>query len=405
LPAEEEYEEFVRTLFEHGADSNPRWDADGRTPLTHAVSVGCEAIVKLLLEYGSDPNGPNRSGETPLWLARFEGYERIEALLLEAGAIPGPELDDIETTPLTRAAARGDESCIWDLLGSEINTNRKDNEGNSALWHANYWGRKDIVQILLAENADPTGVLDGEDIPRGDFTSLIYPGSYFEGRDIWDEALERLLSDSDDAGAIEDVSNADPRVNLDALELASSSSDCESEASVITPVFMKVPRKYLDPRTLDGYGYKNCHWEHIVSQSSPGQSTDFMKRDRDVNELHLRRKYSTLSLRNSSHCSGCATCSTTQPLTTLCSEIGVSASLGGSLTYSRWLTKILPGGLKCDISYERSGPRKAGMFHSTKTAYTYEEGVGALINYMYSERRARERRRRERRRKRTQDYN
>jgi hypothetical protein len=91
-------------------------DTNGRTPLLWAVVKGHEAVVKLLLEKGTELETKDKDyGQTPLFLAAGNGHEAVVKLLLEKGA-------EIETkansgqTPLSLAAEQGHEAVVKLLL-------------------------------------------------------------------------------------------------------------------------------------------------------------------------------------------------------------------------------------------------------------------------------------------------
>ena len=67
-------------------DVNLNDDSEGRTPLSGATAMGHEAIVKLLLVRGAQPDLEDKSGQTPLSRA-IEGHNlAIVQLLLSQGA-------------------------------------------------------------------------------------------------------------------------------------------------------------------------------------------------------------------------------------------------------------------------------------------------------------------------------
>ncbi|EFN87525.1 ankyrin repeat domain-containing protein 54 [Harpegnathos saltator] len=74
----------VKELLENDVTPNNH-DAQGRTPLHHAVCRGYTEIVSLLLGYGADPNQRDRIGNTPLHLAAVTSKISIVTLLLAAG--------------------------------------------------------------------------------------------------------------------------------------------------------------------------------------------------------------------------------------------------------------------------------------------------------------------------------
>lgn len=89
------------------------------TPLSNAAAKGQIEIVKLLLEYGADPNLPEE-GIAPqgkaLYSAVYGGHHEVARLLLEKGAYPSPEVES-SADALTIAMLNKDEKMI-DLLCS-----------------------------------------------------------------------------------------------------------------------------------------------------------------------------------------------------------------------------------------------------------------------------------------------
>jgi len=79
---------MTRDLLKRGVDVNIR-NSEGETALFKAVSAGDSGTVKLLLDYGADPNVPETGfGVTPLMIAARDGRVRIVKLLLDHGADP-----------------------------------------------------------------------------------------------------------------------------------------------------------------------------------------------------------------------------------------------------------------------------------------------------------------------------
>jgi len=100
---------FIRTLLEIGADANPA-EHSGFPPLIAALSCsrshpGAPArsdtleIMKLLLDFGADPNQRGLNDYTPLHMAVSERNVGAVRLLLDAGANPRlrTRIDDCET--------------------------------------------------------------------------------------------------------------------------------------------------------------------------------------------------------------------------------------------------------------------------------------------------------------------
>ncbi len=82
--------DFIKKLFEAAARQHPALinapDRAGRTPLGTAVAQGDLALIKLLLELGTDPNRGDGQGRTPLAIAAWQGDAKIVELLLKHGA-------------------------------------------------------------------------------------------------------------------------------------------------------------------------------------------------------------------------------------------------------------------------------------------------------------------------------
>jgi len=110
--------DFIRTLLELGADPNAPAD-DGFPPLIAALTctrdvaggprrTDVDAIVRLLLASGADPNQRGINDYTALHMAVAERNALAVQLLLDAGADPDlrTRIDDCET-PLEMARAAG----------------------------------------------------------------------------------------------------------------------------------------------------------------------------------------------------------------------------------------------------------------------------------------------------------
>lgn len=76
--------ELIRLLLEYGADPNDSGWCN-RPVLVAAILDECFNVVKLLLHKGADPKHPDERGRTPLFLARKKGDEDTVNLLLEHG--------------------------------------------------------------------------------------------------------------------------------------------------------------------------------------------------------------------------------------------------------------------------------------------------------------------------------
>lgn len=152
---------IVRLLLAEGANLKAV-DADGRTALILAISVGDAELVPILLDNGADPSLPDRSKRGPL--EHGIAAERVDVVraLLGHGASPTALMSDGQT-PLSMAASRGVPEVAEALLVHGANVNAKDRDGQTPLMKAVLgWSdkgsmnrRRGTVALLLRAGADP----------------------------------------------------------------------------------------------------------------------------------------------------------------------------------------------------------------------------------------------------------
>ncbi|KAJ5396247.1 uncharacterized protein N7487_010550 [Penicillium crustosum] len=138
-------------------------------PTALACIYGHEPIVRLLLEYGVDPNSGgswlrstardiNRDDEgCPLILAAGRGHEDIVQLLLDYGVPPGVEfvrIDGLDISPLSVAVRYGHLSLVklFVSLGSDVHIGAW--LGANILTTAAERGHYEVVRFLLEPNPD-----------------------------------------------------------------------------------------------------------------------------------------------------------------------------------------------------------------------------------------------------------
>lgn len=162
LAVEKGQSALVARMLDFGSNVNAP-DADGVTPLEHAILRGELALVKTLVTHGADLNKPGNGARTPLFLACkapeiTDGKLRAEivAFLLQAGA--DPEIADPATklTPLHAAvlSATGKET-VAALLKYPLNKDAPDDEGSAPIFYAVAKTAPDILRALLDAGADP----------------------------------------------------------------------------------------------------------------------------------------------------------------------------------------------------------------------------------------------------------
>jgi uncharacterized protein len=88
----------VHELLDRGADPNAWASGSLRVqPLHSAVSASHEAVARLLVERGADPDQPQDGGYTPLHAAAQNGLSELCDFLIASGADPRALTEDILT--------------------------------------------------------------------------------------------------------------------------------------------------------------------------------------------------------------------------------------------------------------------------------------------------------------------
>ncbi|KAK2812006.1 hypothetical protein FQN50_001714 [Emmonsiellopsis sp. PD_5] len=166
-----------------------KWTGGEATPLHIAAEGKSEAVMKVLLESGMDPNvTTDEYYFTPLHYAMTSTEDggvncKLAKLLIDAGGDPNLR-DDMGWTSLHLAVERCDVEIIKLLLDNGAALTPKTEKGDTPLRLAVRLGRKEAVTLLLERGADPflgdgmctaTEWLNGHpvpDLPRFDTRSL-----------------------------------------------------------------------------------------------------------------------------------------------------------------------------------------------------------------------------------------
>ena len=208
---EENWGELKR-LLAAGANPNARggrasWMDEGKTALMFAAWAHApNAVIKLLLDAGTDVNATDRGGRTALKLAQqgaLGNAASITKLLLDAGADVNVASDSGQT-PLLGAAAYGEVESVKLLLAAGADVNALDEKNRTPLiWAIDYGASREIVKLLLATGADINNVIDKD----ATLLSALGTGSYKEG---YPEIAKTLLA----AGANPNVADEDGETAL-----------------------------------------------------------------------------------------------------------------------------------------------------------------------------------------------
>jgi ankyrin repeat protein len=179
---------IVLVLLQHLADPDLQ-DIHGQTALMWAVGLGQEVCVRALLRAKANTELLDEDGRTPLLLAEAQGYTAIANLIRQHTAPPQPaaaspaappdagepislpveifhsakrgELQNsFGATALMAAAGAGQGACVQALLQAKANTELLDNNGDTALKHAQRQGHTAVAGLIrrhLAAAASSSG--------------------------------------------------------------------------------------------------------------------------------------------------------------------------------------------------------------------------------------------------------
>jgi ankyrin repeat protein len=144
------------------AGGDPNGNPDGnarhllnRTPLCFAANSGQADGVRLLLQFGANPNKEGRFRMTALW--EGSGYPRIVALLLRKGADPNAGSMFSCDHPLICAARAKSIESMRLMLVHGGDASRVDFDGRNVLHHALRNTSAECCRELLAHGADACG--------------------------------------------------------------------------------------------------------------------------------------------------------------------------------------------------------------------------------------------------------
>ncbi len=123
-------------------------DERSLSPLHMAAFNGNTDVVKLLLEHGATLDAKDAEGKTPLLHACTGPFAETVEVLIAAGADVNTKEATEAFTPLMMAAGIGHIEVVKVLLKHKADKDVLDNDGDSALQHAQNSGHTAIVEIL-----------------------------------------------------------------------------------------------------------------------------------------------------------------------------------------------------------------------------------------------------------------
>jgi hypothetical protein len=152
---------IVKLLLDHGANPNQR-DNERYTPLYRAaMERNNAAIIRLLIQRGAnvdaktDPMRSYEVGLTPLHIAvNRNSIENVRALV-DTGRAKVNVKSSIGNTPLHVAAEDAEHTIVQFLIDRGAHVNVKNSRGWTPLHVAAFSGRTNVVKILLDNGAIP----------------------------------------------------------------------------------------------------------------------------------------------------------------------------------------------------------------------------------------------------------
>ncbi|KFA49812.1 hypothetical protein S40293_10015 [Stachybotrys chartarum IBT 40293] len=138
----------VELLLDHRANPNSTWHPRGVTPLGLAAEVGDVGSVGMLMRHGADPKALDSQGGPPLLIAMKQKDDAMARLMIE-----GVSLSKMSEL-LCVAVSLRNKKTVDLVLSHEVNTDFKDDMGQSPLLIAVEEGLEDIAERLLEAKAD-----------------------------------------------------------------------------------------------------------------------------------------------------------------------------------------------------------------------------------------------------------
>jgi len=102
----EHSKDIIRLLLDYGADPNITEEVQGQSPLMIAAYYNHPKIVSLLMEQGADTQLSDKEGRTALDIAQAQGNDEIVSLLMSAPGTEGGRETDTQKRPDLRERTR-----------------------------------------------------------------------------------------------------------------------------------------------------------------------------------------------------------------------------------------------------------------------------------------------------------
>ena len=128
-------------------------DAQGLTPLDRAFDSGHMAVAEMMLRQELMDQSESLKGSTPLHRAAALGLTEAVRSLLNFGGQPMSR--DFQGETALHKAVRQGHKAVATLLVDRCDVNAKSSDGMTALHWACLNGNQELVEPLLARQADP----------------------------------------------------------------------------------------------------------------------------------------------------------------------------------------------------------------------------------------------------------
>ncbi|CAI7631303.1 unnamed protein product [Penicillium pancosmium] len=132
------------------------------TPLFDAAYRGNLAAVKILLDYGVNPNGRDKTKRTPLYAASGRGHTAVVKTLLAHPKTKVNAYNNDHTTPICFAARRGHIEIVKILLSCSAHAGFVGKRGGQTPLHSAMRNQQPELARLLVnrEDVDPNALSD-----------------------------------------------------------------------------------------------------------------------------------------------------------------------------------------------------------------------------------------------------
>lgn len=154
--------EIVKVLLDYGANPNTP-SVQGSTPLHMAVLSSVSSIVQMLLDYGAAVDMPGLRGRTPLHVAAISRQDRLIRLLLDRGATIDAQSSD-GNTALHFATEKGEVQSITLLLANGAKLELTNDDGYTSLQIAAIYDHPEVLKMLIEAGADLNACADGTNV-------------------------------------------------------------------------------------------------------------------------------------------------------------------------------------------------------------------------------------------------